>query len=154
MVTNSGIPQYGTNILFNNTISYNPPTGYVGKDQFVYSICNDFGDCDQAEVTITIYANEEEVINSTAEFVPTTDFNIQYVFAVNNLIHLGIESNKPKTLQYDLINMMGKMLISGKLNAQMGNNKIKLPYLHIASQIILLRVYDKEAIVSQKLFIE
>jgi len=153
-VTNSGVPQYGTNILFNNIISYNPPTNFVGKDQFNYTICNEFNDCDQARVTITMHQNKEEVISHTSTFIPSVSFNIQSVFAANNLIYVNINSSKPKALQYEVVNMLGKTLISNKLKVQTGIHKIKLPYASIASQIVLLRLYDKEHLISEKLFIE
>ncbi|HRY34133.1 MAG TPA: SdrD B-like domain-containing protein [Bacteroidales bacterium] len=49
-------PSHGSvTIHSNGSYTYTPGNGYVGTDTFVYEICDPYGECDTATVTITIH---------------------------------------------------------------------------------------------------
>ncbi|NJN78105.1 MAG: tandem-95 repeat protein, partial [Saprospiraceae bacterium] len=64
------------------TITYTPPTGYVGPDQFTYSICDTLGLCDTATVYITILP------------VPSTNTPPVAVLDINNtVVNIAVSGN-------------------------------------------------------------
>jgi gliding motility-associated-like protein len=64
-------PQHGSIQIDQTTgiVTYIPQTGYVGTDEFIYSICNTYNQCGQATVYITI----DEIINPPQIFTPNNN---------------------------------------------------------------------------------
>ena len=54
-IDTSNGPNNGTLVINpDGTVSYTPNPGFIGDDTFTYTICDDFGNCDDATVTITV----------------------------------------------------------------------------------------------------
>lgn len=56
-------PNHGfANVIADSLISYQPNDNYIGQDEFVYSVCDYFNNCDQANVLV--------LINDVPFFIP------------------------------------------------------------------------------------
>jgi hypothetical protein len=53
-------PQNGTVIVDGDSVEYTPNQDYTGQDYFTYEICNLDGQCDEAEVIVTITGERED----------------------------------------------------------------------------------------------
>jgi gliding motility-associated-like protein len=106
-------PANGT-IVFNTdgTYTYTPNESFAGTDSFTYELCDANGDCDQAQVTITI--NDVIVVNQI--FTPNGD-------GQNDTFHIeGIEFYPSSKLT--IFNRWGNVVYqkSGYLNDWDGNS--------------------------------
>ncbi len=57
-------PEHATLSVENFNVIFTPDQGFIGIDEFRYSVCNNDGDCDEAEVTVVV----EDV-----DFIPITN---------------------------------------------------------------------------------
>ncbi|OWY21482.1 T9SS C-terminal target domain-containing protein [Sphingobacteriales bacterium UPWRP_1] len=66
-------PQYGTVTVSGNGLQYVPDAGFEGVDLFTYQICNEFGLCDDAQVSVQVNAGCDEVLYvCTSPLTPIT----------------------------------------------------------------------------------
>ncbi|MGB1019086.1 MAG: Ig-like domain-containing protein, partial [Chitinophagales bacterium] len=106
-------PVNGT-ISFNDdgTFVYTPNTGFAGVDQFTYILCDNFGNCDEATVIITVLPDDVEAVD---DFIPivnngTYEINIldndtfttgtPVVYILDEPINGTISLNEDGTLTY------------------------------------------------------
>jgi len=150
-VANSGSPQFGSNILYNNFISYSPSIDFIGKDHFTYTVCNNFGDCDATEVTVTVLENEVISSDGFSSFEHTT---IKGVYTNNGFIYVNIASDKIQNVNYNIIDMTGRNLAFGDIQVVQGEQNFIIPYKGTAHQIVLLKIYNDKYILSKKVFVD
>ncbi|MGB1316257.1 MAG: Ig-like domain-containing protein, partial [Chitinophagales bacterium] len=70
-------PVNGT-ISFNDdgTFVYTPNTGFAGVDQFTYILCDNFGNCDEATVIITVLPDDVDAVDDFIPIVNTGTYEI------------------------------------------------------------------------------
>jgi gliding motility-associated-like protein len=105
-------PVYGTaSVAADSLVLYAPDEFYVGQDEFVYSICDYFGNCDNAKVLV--------LINDLPFFIPDAfspngdGFNDRFVIQ-------GLE--KYKTVEIEIFNRWGNVVYQSSHYGE-GNNK-------------------------------
>jgi gliding motility-associated-like protein len=102
-----------------NTISYRPAKNFVGKDAYIYEVCDSMGACSEARVTIyTIRRNEKRVIIPQG-FSPNGDGFNDY------LIIEGIEKYPNNTLI--IFNAWGRKVYEKKHYRNEWDGSIKDP---------------------------
>ncbi len=76
-----------------NTVRYVPMVGFRGDDSFTYRVCDNEGDCDEAEVSIAVIPDASKQMDIPDAFSPNGD-KINDTFEIVNLIHFGNVSLK------------------------------------------------------------
>lgn len=67
-------------ITANNSIIYEPNSGFSGTDVFTYTLCDPSGECSTATVTVTV----SEAINAQPDIVYTTQGNAVAIYVMTN----------------------------------------------------------------------
>ncbi|OWY24436.1 hypothetical protein C7N43_36675, partial [Sphingobacteriales bacterium UPWRP_1] len=72
-ITSFTQPPYGTVTVSGNGLQYVPDAGFEGVDLFSYQVCNEFGLCDDAQVSVQVNAGCDETLYvCTSPLTPIT----------------------------------------------------------------------------------
>ena len=73
-VTDVTTPANGTvTINDDGTVEYTPNPDFSGSDTFTYTVCDDSGACEVAEVTVDVTPTDDDVVAVDDEYTTTTD---------------------------------------------------------------------------------
>ncbi len=76
-------PQHGTASIVGNSILYTPNEGYTGTDVLAYVVCDPYGHCDGAAVTITIGIPCETAISVCTSPIAPTEICVEFCTLVD-----------------------------------------------------------------------
>ncbi|MBQ4916313.1 gliding motility-associated C-terminal domain-containing protein, partial [Maribacter sp. MMG018] len=66
--------------ISDDTVTYTPNDGFYGTDSFEYTICDSFGNCDTATVTITVEESISKKIEVNQMVTPNGDGKNDFLF--------------------------------------------------------------------------
>ncbi|HNL08570.1 MAG TPA: Ig-like domain-containing protein, partial [Chitinophagales bacterium] len=76
-------PQHGTASIVGNSILYTPNEGYTGTDVLAYVVCDPYGHCDGAAVTITIGIPCETAFSVCTSPIAPTEICVEFCTLVD-----------------------------------------------------------------------
>lgn len=147
-VTITSHPSNGTATLnYNNTITYNPSSGYYGNDSFEYQICySAFPDlCDVATVNITI---EQET--SVAENNKASVYNI-YPNPANKSVFIVANRQYEKASTIELFSATGQLVGVYKMQNQ---TEKEIATTHLQAGVYFLKISNEKHTATHKLLVK
>jgi VCBS repeat-containing protein len=131
----------GTIVIQNNgTYSYSPNSNYYGTDQFVYLVCDPFGECDTATVFVNVQSVNDSPVVSNDNIVIDEDGSMEINAAANDY---EVEN---QNLSYSLLgnSSLGNLILtpSGNVTFTANDNAF-------GSEAVTLLVCDSEGLCSE-----
>lgn len=131
-LTSLGAAQYGTAVSQNNDVLYTPPAGFIGIDNFVYSIQDVKGALSSATVFVEVGLDQTELISidpnaSTTQFITTNDERVSLAIPAGVLPQTAVQ------LAYTTLDSSTKKMTVQSLDFFFALNLVDATQTHISN---------------------
>jgi len=140
------MPFHGEADIVQGEITYKSEEGYTGKDSLNYRIYN----IENTQLSDTAWIRIDVGESSIGE-QNSDNFSIQNQSINQGILHLNIYSRQPEELQFRLIGISGKLILTANVSVVTGNNSIQFNLESISKGILLLNVSGTSGRISSKL---